>query len=138
MFWLVLPSESMFTSFAGDVSLHGMRMDVPPVAMCVVLSALIWAVLVRRARRRGDLDILPLPYARLSQDHDRDEAHAVEELDHHCRHHGVCARGCVARSAFVTPAIPGYVRKGEFGREPSKHPFPRQIDPFAFRRFALG
>lgn len=63
MFWLVLPSESMFTSFAGDVSLHGMRMDVLPIAVCVVLSALIWAALVRLARRRGDLDILLLPYA---------------------------------------------------------------------------
>ena len=62
MFWFVLPSESMFTSFAGDVSLHGMRLGVPPIAVCAVLSALVWAALIRFARRRGDLDILLVPY----------------------------------------------------------------------------
>ena len=62
MFWLVLPSESLFTSFAGDVSLHGMRLGVLPIVVCVVLSALVWAVLIRLAHRRGDLDILLVPY----------------------------------------------------------------------------
>lgn len=62
MFWLVLPSESLFTAFAGDVSLHGMRLGVFPLIVCVVLSALVWAVLVRLAHRRGDLDIVLVPY----------------------------------------------------------------------------
>ena len=62
MFWLILPSEALFTSFAGDVSLHGLRMDVVPIILCVVLSAMVWYALGRLARRRGDLDILLLPY----------------------------------------------------------------------------
>lgn len=62
MFWLIMPSEALFTSFAGDVSLHGLRMDVVPIVLCVVLSAMVWYALGRLARRRGDLDILLLPY----------------------------------------------------------------------------
>lgn len=62
MFWLIMPSEALFTSFAGDVSLHGLRMDVVPIILCVVLSAMVWYALGRLARRRGDLDILLLPY----------------------------------------------------------------------------
>ena len=62
MFWFVLPSESLFTAFAGDVSLHGMRLGVFPFVVCVVLSALVWAVLIRLAHRRGDLDIMLVPY----------------------------------------------------------------------------
>ncbi|WP_236028004.1 ABC transporter permease [Bifidobacterium pongonis] len=62
MFWLIMPSEALFTSFAGDVSLHGLRMGVFPIVLCVVLSAMVWYALGRLARRRGDLDILLLPY----------------------------------------------------------------------------
>lgn len=62
MFWLIMPSEALFTSFAGDVSLHGLRMDVVPIVLCVVLSAMVWYALGRLARRRGDLDMLLLPY----------------------------------------------------------------------------
>ena len=65
LFWTVLPSESMFTAFAGDVSLHGLRMSVLAIALCVALSLMVWTVLVRIALRRGNLDLLLIPYVLL-------------------------------------------------------------------------
>lgn len=47
LFWTVLPAESMFTAFAGDVSLHGLHMGVLAIALCVALSLAIWSVLAR-------------------------------------------------------------------------------------------
>lgn len=65
LFWTVLPSESIFTAFAGDVSLHGLRMSVLAIALCVALSLMVWTVLVRIALRRGNLDLLLIPYVLL-------------------------------------------------------------------------
>lgn len=43
LFWTVLPAESMFTAFAGDVSLHGLHMGVLAIALCVaLLPSLVW------------------------------------------------------------------------------------------------
>ena len=66
LFWLVVPSESMFTAFVGDSSLHARRLGVPQLLLCVALSALIWAMLIRLARRRDNLDILLATYTMLA------------------------------------------------------------------------
>ena len=66
LFWVVVPSESMFTAFVGDSSLHAVRLGIPQLLLCVALSALIWAALIRLARRRGNLDILLATYTMLA------------------------------------------------------------------------
>lgn len=66
LFWTVLPAESMFTAFAGDVSLHGLHMGVLAIALCVALSLAIWSVLARVALRRKNLDLLLVTYVLLS------------------------------------------------------------------------
>ena len=61
-FIFVMPSESMFTQFAGDVSLRRLTLSVPSVIICVIISILIWAFAVRITYRRGMLVSLILPY----------------------------------------------------------------------------
>ena len=61
-FIFVMPSESMFTQFAGDVSLRRLTLSVPSAIICVIISILIWAFAVRIAYRRGMLVSLILPY----------------------------------------------------------------------------
>ena len=61
-FIFVMPSESMFTQFAGDVSLRRLTLSVPSAIICVIISILIWALAVRIAYRRGMLVSLILPY----------------------------------------------------------------------------
>ena len=61
-FIFVMPSESMFTQFAGDVSLRRLTLSVPSAIICVIISILIWDFAVRIAYRRGMLVSLILPY----------------------------------------------------------------------------
>ena len=61
-FIFVMPSESMFTQFAGDVSLRRLTLSAPSAIICVIISILIWAFAVRIAYRRGMLVSLILPY----------------------------------------------------------------------------
>ncbi len=61
-FIFVVPSESMFTAFAGDVSLRRMSLGVLPTIICVLISLLIWAFAILIAKRRGMLVSLILPY----------------------------------------------------------------------------
>lgn len=61
-FIFVMPSESMFTQFAGDVSLRRLTLSVPSAIICVIISILIWAFAVRITYRRGMLVSLILPY----------------------------------------------------------------------------
>lgn len=61
-FIFVMPSESMFTQFAGDVSLRRLTLSVPSAIICVIISILIWAFAIRIAYRRGMLVSLILPY----------------------------------------------------------------------------
>ena len=61
-FIFVVPSESMFTSFAGDVSLRRMSLGILPTIICVLISLLIWAFAILIAKRRGMLVSLILPY----------------------------------------------------------------------------
>ena len=61
-FIFVMPSESMFTQFAGDVSLRRLMLSVPSAIICVIISILIWSFAVRIAYRRGMLVSLILPY----------------------------------------------------------------------------
>ncbi|WP_421787824.1 ABC transporter ATP-binding protein [Gardnerella sp. DNF01141] len=61
-FIFVVPSESMFTAFVGDVSLRRMSLGIVPTIICVLISILIWAFSVKIAYRRGMLVSLILPY----------------------------------------------------------------------------
>ncbi|WP_421784879.1 ABC transporter ATP-binding protein [Gardnerella sp. DNF00983] len=61
-FIFVMPSESMFTQFAGDVSLRRLTLSIPSAIICVIISILIWAFAIRIAYRRGMLVSLILPY----------------------------------------------------------------------------
>lgn len=61
-FIFVVPSESMFTAFVGDVSLRRMSLGILPTIICVLISILIWAFSVKIAYRRGMLVSLILPY----------------------------------------------------------------------------
>lgn len=61
-FIFVVPSESMFTAFAGDVSLRRMSLGILPTIICVLISILIWAFAICIAKRRKILVSLILPY----------------------------------------------------------------------------
>ena len=61
-FIFVVPSESMFTAFAGDVSLRRMSLGILPTIICVLISILIWAFAICIAKRRKMLVSLILPY----------------------------------------------------------------------------
>ncbi|WP_116436953.1 ABC transporter ATP-binding protein [Gardnerella vaginalis] len=61
-FIFVMPSESMFTSFYGDISMRRMPFDFLPIAICTLFSLAIWAFAIRIAKRRKLLTSLVIPY----------------------------------------------------------------------------
>ena len=61
-FIFVVPSESAFTAFAGDVSLRRMELGVFASVICVIISLIMWAFALRISYRRGMLVSLILPY----------------------------------------------------------------------------
>lgn len=61
-FIFVVPSESMFTAFAGDVSLRRLSLNVFCASICIIISLLVWIFAVQIARRRNMLVSLILPY----------------------------------------------------------------------------
>ncbi len=61
-FIFVMPSESMFTSFYGDISMRRMPFDFLPIAVCTLFSLAIWAFAIRIAKRRKLLAVLVIPY----------------------------------------------------------------------------
>lgn len=61
-FIFVMPSESMFTSFYGDISMRRMPFDFLPIAICTMFSLAIWAFAIRIAKRRKLLAVLVIPY----------------------------------------------------------------------------
>lgn len=61
-FFFILPSESMITAFAGDVSVRGMTIEPFSATLCTLISIVIWLFALRAARRRGQLLTLILPY----------------------------------------------------------------------------
>lgn len=62
IFLLVLPCESMFTSFTGDVSVRMMTINIPATIVCVFVSLIMWATLYRLAARRQQQATLIVPY----------------------------------------------------------------------------
>lgn len=65
-FLFVVPSESAFTAFGGDVSLRRLTLGVLPTAICVIVSLLMWACLLRIAHRRSMTADLIFPYLAFS------------------------------------------------------------------------
>lgn len=61
-FIFVMPSESMFTSFYGDISMRRMPFDFLPITICTIFSLAIWAFAIRIAKRRKLLTALVIPY----------------------------------------------------------------------------
>lgn len=61
-FIFVMPSESMFTSFYGDISMRRMPFDFFPIAICTLFSLAIWAFTIKIAKRRKLLAVLVIPY----------------------------------------------------------------------------
>lgn len=61
-FIFVMPSESMFTSFYGDISMRRMPFDFLPIAICTLFSLAIWAFAIKIAKRRKLLTSLVIPY----------------------------------------------------------------------------
>lgn len=61
-FIFVMPSESMFTSFYGDISMRRMPFDFLPIAICTLFSLAIWAFAIKIAKRRKLLAVLVTPY----------------------------------------------------------------------------
>ena len=61
-FIFVMPSESMFTSFYGDISMRRMPFDFLPITICTIFSLVIWAFAIRIATRRKLLAVLVIPY----------------------------------------------------------------------------
>jgi hypothetical protein len=61
-FIFVMPSESMFTSFYGDISMRRMPFDFLPITICTIFSLVIWAFAIRIAKRRKLLTVLVIPY----------------------------------------------------------------------------
>ena len=61
-FIFVMPSESMFTSFYGDISMRRMPFDFLPIAICTLFSIAIWAFAIKIAKRRKLLAVLVIPY----------------------------------------------------------------------------
>ncbi|WP_422119688.1 ABC transporter ATP-binding protein [Gardnerella sp. DNF00038] len=61
-FIFVMPSESMFTSFYGDISMRRMPFDFLPITICTIFSLAIWAFAIRIAKRRKLLTVLVIPY----------------------------------------------------------------------------
>ncbi|MDK7063622.1 ABC transporter ATP-binding protein [Gardnerella sp. KA00718] len=61
-FIFVMPSESMFTSFYGDISMRRMPFDFLPITICTLFSLAIWAFAIRIAKRRKLLTALVIPY----------------------------------------------------------------------------
>lgn len=65
-FLFVVPSESAFTSFASDVSLRRLPLDLIPTIICVVVSLIMWAAIIQVSRRRKTLIATVIPYLALS------------------------------------------------------------------------
>ncbi|AEF30905.1 hypothetical protein [Gardnerella vaginalis] len=61
-FIFVMPSESMFTSFYGDISMRRMPFDFLPITICTLFSLAIWAFAIKIAKRRKLLTALVIPY----------------------------------------------------------------------------
>lgn len=61
-FIFVMPSESMFTSFYGDISMRRMPFDFLPIAICTLFSLAIWAFAIKITMRRKLLAVLLIPY----------------------------------------------------------------------------
>ena len=61
-FIFVMPSESMFTSFYGDISMRRMPFDFLPITICTIFSLAIWAFAIKIAKRRKLLTVLVIPY----------------------------------------------------------------------------
>lgn len=61
-FIFVMPSESMFTSFYGDISMRRMPFDFLPITICTIFSLVIWAFAIRITKRRKLLTVLVIPY----------------------------------------------------------------------------
>lgn len=61
-FIFVMPSESMFTSFYGDISMRRMPFDFLPITICTIFSLVIWAFAIKIAKRRKLLTVLVIPY----------------------------------------------------------------------------
>lgn len=61
-FIFVMPSESMFTSFYGDISMRRMPFDFLPITICTIFSLVIWAFAIKIAKRRKLLAVLIIPY----------------------------------------------------------------------------
>lgn len=61
-FIFVMPSESIFTSFYGDISMRRMPFDFLPIAICTIFSLAIWAFAIRITKRRKLLVVLVIPY----------------------------------------------------------------------------
>lgn len=61
-FIFVMPSESMFTSFYGDISMRRMPFDFLPITICTIFSLVIWAFAIKIAKRRKLLTALVIPY----------------------------------------------------------------------------
>lgn len=61
-FIFVMPSESMFTSFYGDISMRRMPFDFLQIAICTLFSLAIWAFAIKIAKRRKLLAVLVIPY----------------------------------------------------------------------------
>lgn len=61
-FIFVMPSESMFTSFYGDISMRRMPFDFLPITICTIFSLAIWASAIKIAKRRKLLTALVIPY----------------------------------------------------------------------------
>lgn len=61
-FIFTMPSESMFTSFYGDISMRRMPFDFLPIAICTLFSLAIWAFAIKITMRRKLLAVLVIPY----------------------------------------------------------------------------
>lgn len=61
-FIFVMPSESMFTSFYGDISMRRIPFDFLPITICTIFSLVIWAFAIKIAKRRKLLAVLVIPY----------------------------------------------------------------------------
>lgn len=61
-FIFLMPSESMFTSFYGDISMRRMPFDFLPIAICTLFSLAIWAFAIKITMRRKLLAVLVIPY----------------------------------------------------------------------------
>ena len=64
--WLLLPSETMFTSYTGDSSLETVDLSAGAFLYAAAISIMVWCVIGWICRRRNMLRLLLVPYVVLS------------------------------------------------------------------------